>query len=76
VNFVYQVFLLYCRDLSQAAESYDMDRRLYSLPKEVKLRFLIALKNASSSPGFERANLGSNGRYDRHWITDDDWPFA
>jgi hypothetical protein len=37
-----------------------------SPPKEVVLRIFIALKNRSSSAGFEPANLGSNGKHANH----------
>jgi hypothetical protein len=40
--------------------------------KEVVLRISIALKNASLSGGFEPANLGSNGKYVNHYITEND----
>jgi hypothetical protein len=37
-----------------------------SPPKEVVLRILIAIKNPSSSTGFEHAYLGSNGKHGNH----------
>jgi hypothetical protein len=35
-----------------------------SLPKEIVLMIFIALKNPSSSAGFEPAILGSSGKHD------------
>jgi hypothetical protein len=35
-------------------------------PKESRPTYLIALKDASSSDGFEPANLGSSGTYDNN----------
>jgi hypothetical protein len=39
------------------------ERRLYIPPKEVVLLIFIALKNPSSSAGFEPANLEYNGKH-------------
>jgi hypothetical protein len=39
------------------------------------VRIFIALKNLSSSAGFEPAKLGSNGKYDNHQITEKDLTF-
>jgi hypothetical protein len=41
-----------------------------SPPKEVVLRIFIALKNPSSSAGFEAANLGSSGKHANHYTTE------
>jgi hypothetical protein len=40
-----------------------------SSQKEVVLRIFIALKNPSSSAGFEPANSGSNGKHANHYTT-------
>jgi hypothetical protein len=40
--------------------------------KEVVLRIFIALKNTSSSAAFVPANLGSNGKHDYHYTTEND----
>jgi hypothetical protein len=45
---------------------------LTSPPKEVVVRNFIALKNRSSSVGFERSKLGSNGKHDNYQTTEDD----
>jgi hypothetical protein len=53
-----------------AVKSYDMGQTALLLPlKEVVLRFVIALKNPSSSAGFEPNNLGSNGKHNDHYTT-------
>jgi hypothetical protein len=49
------------------------DGRLSFLSKKVVLRILIALKNPSSSAGFEPVNLGSNGKHDNHQTTESDF---
>jgi hypothetical protein len=41
-----------------------------STPKEVVLRIFIALKNSSSSTGFDHANLASNGKHGNHLTTE------
>jgi hypothetical protein len=43
-----------------------------SPPKEVVLRIVIALKIPSLSAGFEPANLGSNGKHDNNYTTEND----
>jgi hypothetical protein len=43
-----------------------------SPPKEVVLRFFIALKNPSPLAGFESANLESSGKHANHYITEDE----
>jgi hypothetical protein len=44
-----------------------------SVPKGSVLRIFIALKNPSSSAGFEPANLGSNGMHANNYTTEDDF---
>jgi hypothetical protein len=41
-------------------------------PKEVMLLIFIPLKNPSLSAGFEAANLGSSGKQDEHYSTEND----
>jgi hypothetical protein len=41
-----------------------------SLPKEVMLRTVIALKNPSLSAGFEPTILGYNVKHDIHYTTE------
>jgi hypothetical protein len=41
-----------------------------SPPKDVVLLIFIALKNPSSSVGFETTNLGSNGEHVKHFTTE------
>jgi hypothetical protein len=41
-----------------------------SLPKEVMLRIVIALKSPSISAGFEPTILGSNVKHDIHYTTE------
>jgi hypothetical protein len=43
-----------------------------SPPKEVMLRIFIALKSPSLSTKSEHTNLGSNGKYDKHYTTEND----
>jgi hypothetical protein len=41
-----------------------------SLPKEGALRIFIARENQSLSAGSEPMNLGSNGKHDNHYTTE------
>jgi hypothetical protein len=43
-----------------------------SPPKEVVLRIFIAVKNESLWAGPEPANLGSSGKHDNHFSTNND----
>jgi hypothetical protein len=43
-----------------------------SPPKEGVLQIFITHKNPSLSAGFEPVNLGSNGKNDNHYTTEDD----
>jgi hypothetical protein len=43
-----------------------------SPPKEGLLLIFIALKNPSSSPGFEPSNLGYIGKHENHQTTEND----
>jgi hypothetical protein len=45
---------------------------LTSPPKEVVVRNFIALKNLSSSVGFESSKLGSNDKHDNYQTTEGD----
>jgi hypothetical protein len=45
--------------------------RLY-FPSEGSATDFVALKNTSSSAGFEPANLGSSGKYDKHYTIEKD----
>jgi hypothetical protein len=40
--------------------------------KEVMLQIFIALKNPSLSASSEHTNLGSNGKHNNHYTTDND----
>jgi hypothetical protein len=53
---------------------YDMGPTAsLSLRKKDVLCIFIALKNPSSSVGFEPANFGSNGKHDNHHTTEDNY---
>jgi hypothetical protein len=71
VNFADEVPLLHgfltCRKiLRHGADGFT------SPPKEVVLWMYMTPKNQSLSAGFEPANLGSNGKHDNHYTTEDD----
>jgi hypothetical protein len=62
-----QMGSLTCRKiLRHGADSFT------SLSKEVVLRIFIAVKNPSSSAGYEPTNLGSNGKHANHETTEGD----
>jgi hypothetical protein len=69
IFFILQVFLT-CREIFRHGTA-----GFVSLPKEVVLRIFIALKNPSSA-GFEPANLGSSGKHNNHYTTEDFWDIA
>jgi hypothetical protein len=46
---------------------------LLAIRKEVMLRIFKALKNPSSSAGFELVNLGFSGKHDTHETTEGDF---
>jgi hypothetical protein len=52
-----------------AVQSYDMGPSAFST-KEVVLRIIIAVKNPSSSAGFESVNPGSSVKHTNYQITD------
>ena len=50
-------------------KSTTRDQRLYFPSEESHTQDFYALKNLSTSAGFEPANLGTTGEYDNHWTT-------
>jgi hypothetical protein len=58
---------LTCKILRHGTDSFT------SHPKEGVLQTFIALKNASPPPGFEPADLGSNGKHANHLTTENDY---
>jgi hypothetical protein len=55
-----------CKILQHRAGSFT------SPPKEIVLQIFITLKNPSHSAGFEPTNLGSNGKHNNHYTTEND----
>jgi hypothetical protein len=55
-------------------DNLTWDRRLYFPFEGSHATDFIALKNLSLSAGFEPTNLGSNGKYDNHYTTENDKP--
>jgi hypothetical protein len=52
--------------LQQGADGFT------SFPKEVVLRIFIAIKDTALSAEFEPSNLGSSGKHDSHYTTEND----
>jgi hypothetical protein len=52
------ISVILLRHLYHAAKSYDMGQMSFLPPKKGVLRIFIAIKNPSSSAGFEPENLG------------------
>jgi hypothetical protein len=64
LNFAYEVFLShYLCSLTRRKILRHGTDGFTSLPKEVVLRILIALKNPFPSAGYEPANLGYKDKY-------------
>ena len=53
---------------------YDTDPRLYFPSEGNHTQDFYALKNPSTTGGFESVNLGSSGEYDNHGTTGVDVP--
>jgi hypothetical protein len=47
-----------------------LDRRLYFPSEGSRATDFVAIKNPSSSAGFQPANFGSSGKHDNHYTTD------
>jgi hypothetical protein len=62
VNFSYRYFFSYLYG-SLTCRKIGVD---------VMLRIFMALENPPSSAGFEPANLGSNGKHDNRYTTEND----
>jgi hypothetical protein len=70
LNLADVVSLSYFVGIFNAVKSYDVEPT--SSPREGVLRIVIALKNGSSSVGFEPASLRSNGKHVNHYTTESD----
>jgi hypothetical protein len=70
VNFSYRYFFSYLYG-SLTCRKIGVDVFM-SPPKEVTQHIFMALENPPSSAGFEPANLGSNGKHDNHYTTEND----